>query len=107
MIGYLDSDLFYLTYLLLLGGLCVLNVVILVGRKKNDKIKKFIPLNRNILLVCIIVFILDSIPYLFVNIFDAPIINIILSNLFLLLLGLSSIIYEYIDITDKKALAET
>ena len=106
MIGYLDSDIFYLFYLLLLGGLCVLNVVIFIGCKKNDKVKKLIPLNRYFLLICIVIFILDSIPYLYINIFDIPIINIILSNVFLLLVGLSSIIYEYVDIAEKNALKE-
>lgn len=107
MIGYLDSDLFYLTFLMLLGGLCVLSVVILVGRKKNSKIKKLIPLDKYFLLTCIVIFILDSIPYLYISIFDIPVMNIILSNMFLLLVGLSSIIYEFIDITDKNALVET
>jgi hypothetical protein len=47
------------------------------------------------LISSIAVFILDSIPYLFIDIYDVPIFNIILSNIFGLLLGVSAAIYEY------------
>ena len=101
MIGYLDSGLFYLTFLLLVVVLCVLNIAILVGRKKNGKIRKLIPFNKYFLLICIVIFVLDSIPYLFIDIFVIPVVNTILSNVFLLLIGISSVMYEYMDISDK------
>jgi len=102
MIGYLESALFYLIFLILLGVLCVLNITILIGRKKNGKIRKLIPLNRYFLLICIAIFVLDSIPYLYIDIFVVPVVNVILSNIFLLLIGTSFVIYEYIDVSDKK-----
>jgi hypothetical protein len=41
------------------------------------------------------VFILISIPYLFIDIFEVPIFNIILSNVYALLICVSAILYEY------------
>lgn len=96
MIGYLDSELFYLIFLCWLMGLCVLNSVILFFGYKNRKVSTWIIVSRFLLISSITVFILDSIPYLFIDIFDVPVFNIILSNIFLLLLGVSAGIYEYI-----------
>ena len=96
MIGYLDSELFYLVFLSWLIGLCILNIVILVFRYRNRKVSLWIIVNRFLLISSIAVFILDSIPYLFIDIFEVPVFNIILSNIFLLLLAVSSTIYEYI-----------
>ena len=96
MIGYLDSELFYLVFLGWLIGLCILNIVILTLRRRNRRISTWIIINRFLLISSIAVFILDSIPYLFIDIFEVPVFNIILSNIFLLLLAVSSTIYEYI-----------
>jgi len=101
MIGYLDSELFYLVFLGWLIGLCILNVVILTLRHKNRKVSAWVIVNRFLLVSSIAVFILDSIPYLFIDIFDVPVFNIILSNIFLLLLAVSSTIYEYITIKEN------
>ncbi|TES95999.1 MAG: hypothetical protein E3J90_08865 [Promethearchaeota archaeon] len=101
MIGYLDSELFYLVFLGWLIGFCILNIVILSLRQKDRKVSKWLIVNRFILVVSITVLILDSIPYLFIDIFDVPVVNIILSNIFLLLLAVSSIIYEYITIKEN------
>ena len=101
MIGYLDSELFYLVFLGWLIGLCIFNIVILTLRQKNRKVSKLIIANRIFLTVSITVLILDSIPYLFIDILDVPVFNIILSNIFLLLLAFSSIIYEYITIKEN------
>ena len=95
MIGYLDSELFYLIFLGWLMGLCVLNVVILIFHHKIPKVSTWIKVNRFLLISSFTVFILDSIPYLFIDIFDVPVINIILSNFFGLLLGVSAGLYEY------------
>jgi len=101
MIGYLDSELFYLVFLGWLIGLCILNIVILSLRQKNRKVSRWSVANRFFLLASITVLILDSIPYLFIDIFDVPVVNIILSNIFLLILAVSSIIYEYITIKEN------
>ena len=94
MIGYLDSELFYLVFLGWLIGLCVLAVVILVFGHNNHKISTWIIVNRFLLISSIAVFILISIPYLFIDIFAVPILNIILSNVYALLIGVSAILYE-------------
>ena len=95
MIGYLDSELFYLVFLGWLVGLCILNSVILIFRHRNRKVSTWIIVSRFLLISSIAVFILDSIPYLFIDIYDVPVFNIILSNIFGLLLGVSAAIYEY------------
>jgi len=95
MIGYLDSELFHLIFLGWLMGLCVLNSVILFFWYNNRKVSTWIIVNRFLLISSIAVFILDSIPYLFIDIYDVPVFNVILSNIFGLLLGVSGGLYEY------------
>ena len=95
MIGYLDSELFYLVFLGWLIGLCILNSVVLIFRYKNHKVSMWIVVNRFLLISSTAVFILISIPYLFIDIFEVPIFNIILSNVYALLLVVSFGLYEY------------
>ena len=95
MIGYLDSEIFYLVFLGWLIGLCVSNIGILTFRHRNRNISIWIIVNRFLLISSIAVFILISIPYLFIDIFEVPVFNIILSNVYALLLCVSAIIYEY------------
>ena len=95
MISYLDSELFYLIFLGWLIGLCVLNSIFLILRYKNRKVSIWIIVNRFLLISSIAIFILISIPYLFIEIFEVPIFNVILSNVYALLLCVSAILYEY------------
>jgi hypothetical protein len=95
MIRYLDSELFYLAFLGWLLGLCVLNGVVLIFRYKYRKVSMWIVVNRFLLISSIAVFILISIPYLFIDIFEVPIFNVILSNVYALLICVSAILYEY------------
>ena len=95
MISYLDSELFYLVFLGWLIGLCVLNTVVLIFRHINRKISMWIVVNRFLLISSTAVFILISIPYLFIDIFEVPIFNVILSNIYALLICVSAILYEY------------
>ena len=104
MIGYLDSELFYLVFLGWLVGLCILNSVILIFRHRNRKVSTWIIVSRFLLISSIAVFILDSIPYLFIDIYDVPIINIILSNIFLILIGISATLYEFGILKDTQVL---
>ena len=100
MISYLDSEIFYLVFLGWLIGICFFNSVILLLRYKNYKVSMWIIANRFLLISSIAVFILISIPYLYINIFEVPIFNVILSNVYTLLLCVSAIIYEYIVIQE-------
>lgn len=95
MIGYLESAQFYIIYLIILIGLCSLSIVFLIFRDKSIRILKLGSIIRVLLISCIVILILDSIPYLYIDIFDVPIINIILSNIFLMLIGISAILYEF------------
>jgi hypothetical protein len=107
MIGYLESAQFYIIYLFILIGLCSLSIVFLIFRDKSNRVLKLEPIIRFLLISSITVFILDSIPYLFIDIYDVPIINIILSNIFLMLIGISAILYQFgilkdIQVLEKK-----
>ena len=95
MISYLDTELFYLVFLGWLIGLCVLNGVALILRYKNRKVLMWIVVNRFLLISSIAVYILISIPYLFIDIFDVPMFNVILSNVYALLLVVGGVLYEY------------
>jgi len=95
MIGYLESELFYLAFLIWLMGMCVLNVAITIFQHRNRKISIWIIVNRFLLISSFAVFILISIPYLFIDIFEVPIFNVILSNVYALLICVSAILYQY------------
>ena len=95
MIRYLDSELFYLVFLGWLIGLCVLNSVALILRYKNRKVLMWIIVNRFLLISSTAVFFLISIPYLFIDIFEVPVFNVILSNVYALLLVVCVVLYEY------------
>ena len=71
-----------------------MGVVLILGYK-NRKVSTWIIFNRFLLISSFAVFILISIPYLFIDIFDVPVFNVILSNIYGLLLGVSAAIYEY------------
>ena len=95
MIGYLDSELFYLVFLGWLIGMCVLNVAITIFQYRKRKILTWIIVNRFLLISSTAVFILISIPYLFIDIYEVPIFNVILSNVYALLICVSAVLYEY------------
>ena len=95
MIGYLDSELFYLVFLGWLIGVCALNSAILIFGHKIRKIPTLIIINRFLVISSAAVFILDSIPYLFIDIYEVPIFNIVLSNVYALLICVTAVLYEY------------
>ena len=109
MISYLDSELFYLVFLGWLIGICVLNSVALIFGYINRKVSMWIVVNRFLLISSIAVYILISIPYLFIDIFEVPIFNIILSNVYALLLVVGGSLYEYTyireDLNSRKDLS--
>ena len=95
MIGYLDSEFFYLVFLGWLIGICILNSIVLIFRYKNRKVSMWIIVNRFLLISSTAIFILISIPYLFIDIFDVPMFNVIISNVYALLLVVGGVLYEY------------
>ena len=74
--------------------LSVLTLIHNLFRKKSAKLAKIKPILRVWVISTITIAILDSVPYLYTNIFETPIINIILSNIYLGLIGFSIIFYE-------------
>ena len=94
MFSYLDSDEFYLAFLI--------NLIILSGltftynqlRKRFPKLAKIRPILLIWIISSITISILDSIPYLYLDLFEMPIINIIYSNIYIGLICVSFIFYE-------------
>ena len=94
MFAYLDSDGFYIVFLI--------NLIILSGltftynqlRKKFPKLAKIRPILLIWIISSITISILDSIPYLYLDMFEMPIINIIYSNIYIGLICVSFIFYE-------------
>lgn len=94
MFAYLDFDGFYIVFLI--------NLIILSGftftynqlRKKFPKLANIRPVLLIWIISSITISILDSIPYLYLDLFEMPIINIILSNIYLGLICFSVIFYE-------------
>ena len=94
MFAYLDSDGFYIVFLI--------NLIILSGltftynqlRKKFPKLANIRPILLIWIISSITISILDSIPYLYLDLFEMPIINIIYSNIYIGLICVSFIFYE-------------
>lgn len=55
----------------------------------------WIVVNRFLLISSASIFILISIPYLFLDIFEVPFFNVVLSNVYSLLLVVCAVLYEY------------
>jgi len=94
MFAYLDSDGFYIVFLI--------SLIVLSGstfsynqlRKKFPKLVKVRPILLIWIISSITISILDSIPYLYLDMFEMPIINIIYSNIYIGLICVSFIFYE-------------
>jgi len=69
----------------------------------------WIVVNRFLLISSTAISILISIPYLFIDIFEVPLFNIILSNVYALLICVTAILYEYTfikeDVNSRKNLS--
>jgi len=94
MFAYLDSDGFYIVFLINLIILSGLTLMHNLFRKKLTKLAKIKPILRIWIISTITIAILNSVPYLYTDIFEMPTINIIFSNVNLGLIGFSVIFYE-------------
>ena len=90
----MDSAGFYAFYLTLILVLLALCITFYIYQKKGQYIFILERLFRILLIISLNIFILNSIPYLFTNIDQIPLINIVLSNIFLVILCVSTIFYE-------------
>ncbi len=93
----MDSVGFYTFYLILLMILCALTTIyfidIRISNKYHDKILKLKTLLKILFISVLTIYLLDSMPYLFIDIREFSVGNIILSNIFLLLTCFSSVMY--------------
>ena len=94
MFGYLDFDGFYLVFLINLIFLSGFTFIHNQFRKKYTKLGKIKPILHIWIISSITIILLDSIPYLYLNIFEMPIINVVYSNIFIGLICVSVIFYE-------------
>ena len=94
MFAYLDSDGFYIVFLISLIILSGLTFTYNQLRKKFPKLAKIRPILLIWIISSITISILDSIPYLYLDLFEMPIINIIYSNIYIGLICVSFIFYE-------------
>ncbi len=95
----MEFYIFYLILILILTGLTVIYYISL--KKKYDLSVLKQPIIA-LLIISFTIFILDSVSYLFVDIDDVAIINIAFSNLFLFLLGFSTIMLGFSLLDEKE-----
>ena len=94
MFSYMDSPAFYIVYLCFLGINLMLCLLYYFYREKNGRISKIQPILRMLAISSIVIWLLDSIPYLYIPIFEIPEANILLSNIFMFTIGITTVIYE-------------
>ena len=94
MFGYLDSNGFYIVFLINLIILSGLTLIHNQFRKRFIKLARIKPFLRVWIIASITITLLDSVPYLYLDVFEMPIINIIFSNIYIGLICISVIFYE-------------
>ena len=94
MFAYLDSNGFYIVFLINLIILSGLTLIHNLFRERLTKLVRLKPILGIWITSSITIAILDSIPNLYTDIFGMPIINIIFSNIYFGLIGFSVIFYE-------------
>ncbi|MFX0059552.1 MAG: hypothetical protein ACFE85_16815 [Candidatus Hodarchaeota archaeon] len=93
---------FSVAFLLLLSGLSSVNIIFWTFRIQWYNRVEIKILMRTLLFVAFTILIVDSIPYLYTDIYTISPINIVLSNMFLLLFCLSIIFYGILLVDLKK-----
>jgi len=102
MLECMDSIEFQILYLIFLCGISCLAVILWSFHNQEHKLIKIKFGMKVNLIIALGILIFDSIPYLYTNFYTIPIKIIILSNIYLLLLGLSFIFYELLSFEQKK-----
>jgi len=90
----MDSIEFYIVFMIYNLTLCGIITIYYLLRAKKPKVLRMQFLVRIFLISALTVFLLDSLPYLVVDIWEIPTFNIIFANIFLLLLCYSTIMFE-------------
>ncbi|MFX1406857.1 MAG: hypothetical protein ACFFC9_15545 [Promethearchaeota archaeon] len=101
MLSFISIE-FSIAFLLFLTGLSIINIIFWTFQIKWYKRVKIKILMRILLVVGFTILIVDSIPYLFTDIYTVPIVNIVLSNVFLLLFCLAVVFYGILLVDLKK-----
>jgi len=82
MLSYMDSIECYIVFMIYNLILCSIITIYYILRAKKAKILKMQFLVRIFLISALTVFLLDSLPYLVVDIWEVPTFNIIFANIF-------------------------
>ena len=91
MFGYLDVVEFYVGFLVFNIVLASMSAVLYYMQKKRRVYQPIMAFLLISLIVSFTIFILDSIPYLYLDIEQFSAVSILFSNLYLLLLGATTI----------------
>ena len=104
MFSYMDSIGFYVFYLVLILVLTGLSITLYVSQRKEYDLSVIEKPIKILLIVSFTIFFLDSVPYLFTDIYQVPLTNIIFSNVILLLLCVSTIMlgFSFLDKEETK-----
>ena len=94
MFSYMDYPPFYIIYLCVLALNLTLCILYYFKHSKNTKISKLHPIIRVFLISSIVIWVLDSIPYLYLPMEAFSGANFILSNIFAGFIGITAVYYE-------------
>jgi apolipoprotein N-acyltransferase len=105
----MDSPAFYIVYLCFLAVNLILCLLYYFFRNKKVNFSNIHPILRLFTIVAISIWFLDSIPYLYIPIASFSDANIIISNTFMGLIGVTAIFYELasININKRRKAAKT
>ncbi|MHA2283831.1 MAG: hypothetical protein ACXAC5_23555 [Promethearchaeota archaeon] len=100
MLGYLDSIGFYIGFMVFNLVVLILSMLSFAYRKGEGKLLRLKPLIRIFLISALTILLLESIPYLMVNIRMVPMFAVVFDNIFLLLLCYSAVKFELAKLND-------
>lgn len=94
MFSYMDYPPFYIVYLCVLALNLALCALYYFYHSNNERISILQPILRILLISTIVIWLLDSIPYLYLPMEEFSGANIILSNLFAAIIAATAILYQ-------------
>ena len=94
MFSYMDYPSFYIVYLCVLVLNFALCILYYFYQNSNERISILQPILRILLISTIVIWFLDSIPYLYLPMEEFSGVNFILSNLFAIFIAVSAILYQ-------------
>jgi len=94
MFSYMDYPPFYILYFCVLAHNFTLCILYYFKQSNNERISRLQPIIRILLISTIVIWLLDSIPYLYLPIEAFSGANIVLGNLFAAIIACTAILYQ-------------